>query len=118
MVILQKHKAKKKKKLSTMWPKAQITVCHRKGTVNKSIPDEKAHGVSQSDTLINENHMENSFNNVTIKAQGPSDDNYKNESQKAWTMEMLMKNGDISIGMANEPEQLSDVGRHCSDPTN
>ena len=52
--------------------------------------------------------MENSFNNVTMEAQGPSDHNYKNESQKAWTMEMLMKNGDISMGMANEPEQLSE----------
>ena len=43
-----------------------------------------------------------------MEAQGSSDDNYKNESQKAWTMEMLMKNGDISMGMANEPEQLSE----------
>ena len=39
--------------------------------LNKSTPDENAHGVSQSDTLINENHTENSFNKVTTMAQGP-----------------------------------------------
>ena len=39
--------------------------------------------------------------------QGPSDDNDKNESWKAWTMEMLMNDGDISMSMMNEPEQVS-----------
>ena len=40
-------------------------------------------------------------------AQGPSDDNDKNKSWKVWTMEMLTKDGDISMGMMNEPEQVS-----------
>ena len=40
-------------------------------------------------------------------AQGPSDDNDKNKSRKVWTMEMLMNDGDISMGMMNEPEQVS-----------
>ena len=64
--------------------------------LNKNIPNEKSDGVSQSDTSINENHTENSFNNVTTVVQGPSDDNDENELQKAWTMEMLMNDGDIS----------------------
>ena len=75
--------------------------------LNESVPDKKTHGVSQSDTSINQNHTENSFNKVTMVVQGPSDDNDKNESQKAWAMEMLMNNGNISMSMMNEPEQAS-----------
>ena len=39
--------------------------------LNEIIPNENAHDVSQSDTSLNENHTENSFNNVTMwyKAQ-------------------------------------------------
>ena len=40
--------------------------------------------------------------------QGPSDDNDENELQKAWTMEMLMNDGDISMSMMNEQEQVSE----------
>ena len=75
--------------------------------LSESTPDEKAHGVSQSDTSINENHTENSLNKVTMMVQGPSDDNDKNEWWKAWTMEMLMSDGDISTSMMNEQEQVS-----------
>ena len=75
--------------------------------LNKSTPDENAHGVSQSDTLINENHPENSFNKVTTVVQVPSDDNDENKSRKAWTMEMLTNYGDISMSMMNEQEQVS-----------
>ena len=75
--------------------------------LNESTPDEKAHGVSQSDTSINENHREISFNKLTMVVQGPSDHNDENESQKSWTMEMLTNNGDISMSMMNEPEQVT-----------
>ena len=40
--------------------------------------------------------------------QGPSDDNDENKSWKVWTMEMLTNNGNISMGMMNEPEQVSE----------
>ena len=76
--------------------------------LNKSSPDKNAHGVSQSDTSINENHTENAFNKVTMVVQGPSDDNDENESQKVWTMEMLMNDGNISTSMTNEQEQVSE----------
>ena len=76
--------------------------------LNESIPNEKAHGVSQSDTSIDENCTENPLNKITTVVQGPSDDNDKNELQKAWTMEMLTNNGDISTSMMNEPEQVSE----------
>ena len=40
--------------------------------------------------------------------EGPSDDNDENESRKAWTMEMLMNDGNISTSMTNESEQVSE----------
>ena len=76
--------------------------------LNESVPNEKAHGVSQSETSVNENHTENSFNKVTTVVQGSLDDNDENESRKAWTMEMLMNNGNISMSMMNKPEQVSE----------
>ena len=49
-----------------------------------------------------------SFNKVTTVVQGPSDDNDENKSQKVWTVEMLTNNGDISMSMMNEPDQVSE----------
>ena len=43
-----------------------------------------------------------------MAAQGPADDDDKNESRKAWTMEMLMNDGDISMSMMNEQESMSE----------
>ena len=40
-------------------------------------------------------------------AQGPADDDDKNELCKAWTMEMLMNDGDISTSIMNEQESMS-----------
>ena len=69
---------------------------------NENTPDEKPHGVSQSDTLINENHTVKSINKSTKVVQGPSDDDEENESCIAWTMEMLTNDSDISMSMMNE----------------
>ena len=40
-------------------------------------------------------------------AQGPADDDDENELRKAWTMEMLMNDGNISMSMMNEQESMS-----------
>ena len=40
--------------------------------------------------------------------QHPSDDDGENESHKAWTMEMLTNDSDISMNMTNEQEQMSE----------
>ena len=40
-------------------------------------------------------------------AQSPVDDDDENESQKAWTMELLMNNGNISMNTMNEEESMS-----------
>ena len=50
----------------------------------------------------------NSINESMSEVQGPTDDNNKNESSKAWTMEMLMNDGDISVNTMNEEESMSD----------
>ena len=41
-------------------------------------------------------------------AQDPEDDDDENESRKAWTMEMLMNEGDISKNSRNEEESMSE----------
>ena len=69
---------------------------------NENTPDGKSHGVSQIDTLINENHTVKSINKSTKVVQGPSDVDEENESHKEWTMEMLTNNGNISTNMMNE----------------
>ena len=50
----------------------------------------------------------NSINESMLEVQGTMDDNNKNKSQKAWTMEMLMNGGDISASTTNEEVSMSD----------
>ena len=42
------------------------------------------------------------------EVQGPTDDNNKNESQKAWTMEKLMNGGNISASTMNKEVSMSE----------
>ena len=44
-------------------------------------------------------------------AQGPTEDDNKNESRKAWTMEMLMSSGDNLANTTSEEESMSDDER-------
>ena len=53
----------------------------------------------------------NSINESTSEVQDPTDDNEKNESRKAWTMEMLMNGSDISTNTTSEEESMSDAER-------
>ena len=73
---------------------------------NENNPDQKPHGDNQSDTLISENRTVKSINKSTMVAQGPVDDDDEDKSCKAWTMEMLMNDGDISTSMTNEQESM------------
>ena len=45
--------------------------------------------------------------------QGPSDDDNKIKSCKAWTMEMLTNDGDISTSMMNGQESMSEDDKKC-----
>ena len=76
--------------------------------LNETTPNEYIHNVSQSDTSLNENPTGNTFNNVATGEQGPTGDDVEKESQKAWMMEMLMNDGNISMTMMNGPEQMSE----------
>ena len=60
---------------------------------------------------ISEKGTENSINELTPVAQGPTEDDNKNESRKAWTMEMLMNSFDNSANMSSEEESMSDNER-------
>ena len=62
---------------------------------------------NQCDTLINEKVTENSINELTPVAQGPTEDDSKNESRKGWTMEMLMNGFNNSANMTSEEESMS-----------
>ena len=58
--------------------------------LNENDPDKKSDDYNQSDAPINKRSTVNSINESMSEVQGPTDDNNKNESRKAWTMEMLM----------------------------
>ena len=76
--------------------------------LNENNPDEKPNSDSQSDIPISENCTVKSINKSTLVAQGPADDDDENESRKAWTMEMLMNDSDISTNTMNETELMSE----------
>ena len=75
---------------------------------NENNPNKKSDGDNRSDTPISEKSTVNSINKSTLVVQGPADDDDENESQKAWTMEMLMNDGDISTNTMNEEESMSE----------
>ena len=83
----------------------------KKRRFNNNNPDEKTDDNNQCHTPISEKSTENSINELTPVAQGPTDDDNKNVSQKAWTMEMLMNGGDISTNTTSEEESMSDNER-------
>ena len=76
--------------------------------LNENNPDKKFDENNQSDAPINKRSTVNSINKSTSEVQGPKDDDNENESQKAWTMEMLTNDGDISADTKNEVESMSD----------
>ena len=76
--------------------------------LNENNPDKKSDIYNQSDTPISKRSTVNSNNESTSEVQGPMDDDDENESRKAWTMEMLMNDGNISTNTTNEEESMSD----------
>ena len=75
---------------------------------NENSPNEKPNCDSQSDMPISEKGTVKSINKSTLVAKGPVDDDDKNELCKAWTMEILMNNGNISTNTMNEEELMSE----------
>ena len=83
----------------------------KKRRLNEKNPEEKKDDDNQCGAPISGKSTENTINELTPVAQGPTDDNEKNESRKAWTMEMLMNGGDISTNTTSEEESMSDDER-------
>ena len=80
----------------------------RKRRLNENDPDKKSDDYNQSEAPINKSSTVNSINKSTLEVQGPMDDDNENELRKAWTMEMLMNDGDISVNTTNGVELMSD----------
>ena len=85
-----------------------IILERKKRRLSENDPDKKSDDYNQNDTPINKMSTENSINESMSEVQGPTDDNNKNESRKAWTMEMLMDGSDISANTMNEEVSMSD----------
>ena len=75
--------------------------------LNENDPDKKSDDYNQSD-IPGKRSTVNSINESTLEVQGPMDDDNKNESRKAWIMEMLTNDGNISANTMNEVESMSD----------
>ena len=80
----------------------------KKRCLSNDDPDKKSDDYNQSEASINKRSTVNSINESTLEVIGPTDDDNKNESQKAWTMEMLTNDGDISGNKKSEEELMSD----------
>ena len=83
----------------------------KKRRFNYNDPEEKTDDSNQCDMLISERGTENSINELTPEAQGPTEDDNKNESRKVWTMEMSMNGFDHSTNTTSEEESMSDIER-------
>ena len=88
-----------------------VVLKRKRRRFNKNNPNKKSDDDKQCDTQINDMSTVNSINEPTPEVQGPTDDNEKNESRKAWTMEMLMNGGDISTNSTSGEESMSDAER-------
>ena len=83
----------------------------KKRRLHNNNPEEKTDDDNQCDTPISEKSTENTINELTPVAQGPTEDDNRNESRKAWTMEMLMNGGNNSANTTSEEELMSDDER-------
>ena len=91
--------------------KDSVILERKKRRFNYNDPEEKTDNSNQCDMLISERGTENSINELTPEAQGPTEDDNKNESRKAWTMEMLMNGFDNSTNTMSEEESMNDNER-------
>ena len=60
----------------------------KKRSLNNNNPEEKTDDNNQCDTPISEKSTENTINKLIPVAQGPTEDDNKNELRKAWTMDV------------------------------
>ena len=83
----------------------------KKRQFNNNNPEEKTDDNNQCDTPISEKSTENTINELAPVAQGPTEDDNKNELWKAWTMEILMNGGNNLANTTSEEDSMSDDQR-------
>ena len=80
----------------------------KKRRFNHNDPEENSGDYNQCEMMISDAGTEKSINEMIPETKGPTDDGNRNESRKAWTMEMLMNGGDISTNTTNDEESMSE----------
>ena len=88
-----------------------VSLEKKRRQLNRDIPSENVHNISQRHNKINETDCEKVINKETNTVQGPISNDEENESQKAWTMEMLMMDGNISTTEADEKELIEESNK-------
>ena len=88
----------------TLCTQDSVSLEKKRRQLNRDIPSENVHNISQSNSTISETDCKKAINKETNTVQSPTSYNEEKESRKAWTMEMLMMDGDISTTEADEKE--------------
>ena len=83
--------------------------------LNRDIPSEDVNNLSQSHNEISGIDRKEAINKEIDTVQGPTSYDEKIESQKAWTIEMPMMDGDISTMETDEQEQIEDNNKKFLD---
>ena len=85
-----------------------VSLEKKRRQLNRDIPSEDEINLSQSHSEISKIDHEEAINKVIDTVQGPTSYDEEIESQKAWTMEMPMIDGNISTMETEELEQIED----------
>ena len=79
--------------------------------LNRDIPSENVHNISERHNEINENDCKMGINKESNTVQGPISNDEENELQEAWTMEMPVMDCDISMTEANKEERIEESSK-------
>ena len=88
-----------------------VSLEKKRRQLNRDIPSENVHNISQSNSAINETGCKKVINKETNTVQGPTSYDEEKELQKVWTMEVPMMDSDISTTEADEKEQIEESNK-------
>ena len=100
----------------TLCTQDSVSLEKKRRQLNRDIPSENVHNISQSNRTISETDCKKAINKETNTVQSPTSYNEEKESRKAWTMEMLMMDCDISTTEADEKERIEKMSRRKHGP--
>ena len=104
MICMDIYSDDEDKEIMALCTQDSVSMEKRKSQLNRDIPSENVHNISKRHNEINGNDRKMAINKETITVQDPISNDEENELQKAWTMEMLMMDGNISTTQADEEE--------------